>query len=119
MTRSVKNASGSSLRCIDDNASLAQALSSVNSDFQNIRAASFSDHLAQGSDLHRFTEFEDFMGEALGGDIDFHNDDPRLTVLRPSRALTNPLLNRKDATSADRLHPVHEDSTCSASTPAF
>ena len=40
MTRSVKNAAGSSLRCIDDNASLAQALSSVNSDFQNIRSCS-------------------------------------------------------------------------------
>jgi hypothetical protein len=40
MTRSVKNAAGSSLRCIDDNASFARALSSVNSDFQNFEAAS-------------------------------------------------------------------------------
>ena len=40
MTRSVKNAKGSSLRCIDDNASFARALSSVNSDFQNFEAAS-------------------------------------------------------------------------------
>jgi hypothetical protein len=40
MTRSVKNAEGSSLRCIDDNASFARALSSVNTDFQNFEAAS-------------------------------------------------------------------------------
>ena len=38
MTRSVKNAAGSFLRCIDDNASLAQAFSSVNSDFQNVQS---------------------------------------------------------------------------------
>jgi hypothetical protein len=45
MTRSVKNAEGSSLRCIDDNASFARALSSVNTDFQNFEAASpSSDH---------------------------------------------------------------------------
>ena len=38
MTRSVKNAAGSFLRCIDAIASLAQAFSSVNSDFQNVQS---------------------------------------------------------------------------------
>ena len=38
MTRSVKNAAGSFLRCIDAIASLAQSLSSVNSQFQNVKS---------------------------------------------------------------------------------
>jgi hypothetical protein len=39
VTKSVKKAAGSSRRCIEDNASLAQAFSSVNDDFQEFEAA--------------------------------------------------------------------------------
>jgi hypothetical protein len=41
MTRSVKNAAGSFLRCIDATASVAQSLSSVNSHFRNVQSSPY------------------------------------------------------------------------------
>ena len=49
---SVKNAGASSRRSIDNKGSVAQALSSVNSDFQNIRSCfSLFDHTGSHSSL--------------------------------------------------------------------
>ena len=54
MTRSVKNAEGSSLRCIDDNASFARALSSVNTDFHNFEAASPYLFIRRGQSVEQY-----------------------------------------------------------------